>query len=61
MNTFHCTVDPIYTIPEGRFTDTCFIDQRLASVPEKVRGPMKTVLRYIYEFNGPTNLPLERF
>ncbi len=61
MITFHCTVDPIYTIPEGRFTDTCFIDQRLSAVPEKVRGRMRTVLRYIYEINGPTNLPLDRF
>ena len=61
MNTFQCSVDPLFTVPAERFTDAGFIERRVAAVPEAVRGHLRSVLRYLYESGGPTNLPPERF
>lgn len=61
MNTFQCSVDPLFAVPAERFTDAGFIERRVAAVPEAVRGHLRSVLRYLYESDGPTNLPPERF
>ena len=61
MNIFQCSVDPLYIIPKERFTDIGFIERRVTLAPEAVRGYLRSVLRYLYEADGPTNLPPERF
>ncbi len=50
----------ILLIPMERFDNPEYIDDRLNTAPKSVRGALKTALRFLYETNGPVNLPRAR-
>ncbi len=52
---------PIYCIPTNRFDNDDYINRRLAGVEDEHKGYLKTVLKYIYTTNGPTNLQADRY
>lgn len=49
-----------FVIPSERFDNPSFIQERVDAAPSAVQGCLKTALRYLYETQGPTNLPLAR-
>ena len=57
---FSCDVDLDFVVAADRFDSPRFLETRLAETPETVRGLLRSVLRYLYETNGPTNLPPKR-
>lgn len=50
----------ILLMPMDRFDNPSYIHARLESAPTGTRGALKTTLRYLYESDGPVNLPRER-
>ncbi len=49
-----------FVIPSERFDNSSFIQERVDAAPSAVQGSLKTALRYLYETQGPTNLPPAR-
>ena len=49
-----------FTIPQDRFDDPSYIEDRLMSVPLEARGSLRTALLYLYASDGPINLPRGR-
>jgi len=49
-----------FVIPSERFNSPSFIQGRVDAAPSAVQGSLKTALRYLYETQGPTNLPRDR-
>lgn len=49
-----------FVIPSERFDNPSFIQDRVDAAPSAVQGCLKTALRFLYETQGPTNLPLAR-
>lgn len=55
------SIDENFIIPEERFNDLNYIENRVQLVPEIDQGPLKTNLKYLYLLDGPINLPRNRF
>src|SRR5438876_840616 len=49
-----------FVIPKDRVDARDYIDSRLRSVPEAVRGATRTTLQYLYLLDGPRDLPADR-
>ena len=49
-----------YLIPMDRFDDDTYLEARVASAPEPDRSALRTCLRFLYESEGPINLPRDR-
>jgi hypothetical protein len=49
-----------FLIPMDRFDNREYIDARVAGLDASVQGSVRTVLRYLYLSDGPTNLPRDR-
>ncbi|MBZ4376073.1 hypothetical protein [Corallococcus sp. AS-1-6] len=49
-----------FVIPSERFDNPSFIKGRVEAAPSAVQGSLKTALCYLYETQGPTNLPRAR-
>lgn len=49
-----------YLIPIDRFDDGVYIEERVASAPDPARPALRTTLRFLYESEGPINLPKDR-
>lgn len=47
-------------IPLDRFDNRGYRELRVSRAPEPIRGSLNTALRYLYETNGPVNLPRAR-
>jgi hypothetical protein len=61
MTSVSITIDPEFTLNTERFEDPTFIERRLAAVPPKDRGCMRSLLRYIYAKDGPVNMQKARY
>jgi hypothetical protein len=49
-----------FVIPKDRVDARDYIEWRLRSVPDAVKGAIKTTLQYLYLTDGPRNLPADR-
>ena len=49
-----------FQIDSTRFNDPGYIESRVTTVPVPDRGSMRTALRYLYQDDGPINLPRAR-
>jgi hypothetical protein len=54
-------VDSRFVIPSTRFDNEKYIQKRVAAVPAAVKGCLRSLLRYLYESNDPTNSPKARY
>lgn len=54
-------VDSNFTLDQGCFDNPQFIDDRLAIVPAKDRGCLRSLFRYIYSNEGPRNMQKARY
>ena len=54
-------VDERFVIPQDRFDNPAYIEQRLLTIPEENHGSMRSTLRSIYLTDGPTNFAPKRF
>ncbi len=50
----------ILSIDPSRFSDPTHIEARLSAVPLPDRGRLRTALLYLYDDDGPVNLPRDR-
>jgi hypothetical protein len=53
-------VRELITIDGSRFNDDGYIESRIANVPLADRGSLRTALDYLYNDDGPVNLPRDR-
>jgi hypothetical protein len=58
---FHIKIDDNYIIPETRFDNKDYIEDRVNLIPSEAKGCLKTALKYLYLSDGPINLPRDRF
>src|SRR4051794_22231238 len=49
-----------FTMPAERFDNADYIEQRVAAAQPEHAGQWRTALRYLYQTNGPTNLPRDQ-
>ncbi|TQF09151.1 HNH endonuclease [Myxococcus llanfairpwllgwyngyllgogerychwyrndrobwllllantysiliogogogochensis] len=49
-----------FVIPSERFDNPSFIKARVGAAPADVQGCLKTALCFLYETQGPKNLPPDR-
>ena len=49
-----------YEIPEERFENAVYIEQRAAAATPNAQGAVRTALSYLYLSSGPMNLPRDR-
>lgn len=61
MTKFTMAIDTRFVLDEDRFDNLEFIEARLATVPVSMRGCLRSLLRYIYYADGPTNMPAARY
>ena len=59
-NVFRVKLVLEFVVPNDRFSNETYIEKRVGQVPSQFRGSFRTVLRYLYLQNGPTNLPKDR-
>lgn len=50
----------LIAIDGSRFNDDGYIESRIAAVPVADRGSLRTALGYLYNDDGPVNLPRDR-
>jgi hypothetical protein len=48
------------TIPDNRFDNAQYIEERVMNVDKVHQGALRTTLKYLYLTNGPKNLPSDR-
>jgi hypothetical protein len=53
-------VDDQYCIPADRFENLSHIEDRVARTLAQDQGPLRSVLKCLYLFEGPTNIPRDR-
>lgn len=49
-----------FEVDKSRFNNETHIESRVAAVPVKDRGSLRTALAYLYYDDGPINLPRDR-
>ena len=53
-------IDINFIIPENRFDNIMYIEERVADIEKAHKGPLTSILKYLYITDGPLNVAPER-